>query len=102
SFVRMLGLLPVFERIRTLGWARAAMQGVVPAVIGVMAIALARMVPDAAPDPLAIGMLLVAILTLICWRPAPLKVMLGGSVVGVLRERLCDLPGVRALLCGAG
>jgi hypothetical protein len=31
-----------------------------------------------------------------------LKVMLGGSVVGVLRERLCDLPGVRALLCGAG
>jgi len=102
SFVLMLGLLPVFERIRTLGWARAAMQGVVPAVIGVMAIALARMVPDAAPDPLAIGMLLVAILTLICWRPAPLKVMLGGSVVGVLRERLCDLPGVRALLCGAG
>ena len=101
SFVLMLGLLPVFERIRTLGWARAAMQGVVPAVIGVMAIALARMVPDAAPDPLAIGMLLVAILTLICWRPAPLKVMLGGSVVGVLRERLCDLPGVRALLCGA-
>jgi chromate transporter len=102
SFVLMLGLLPVFERIRTLGWARAAMQGVVPAVIGVMTIALARMVPDAAPDPLAIGMLVVAILTLICWRPAPLKVMLGGSVVGVLRERLCDLPGVRALLCGAG
>lgn len=100
SFVLMLGLLPVFERIRTLGWARAAMQGVAPAVIGVMAIALARMAPHAAPDPLAIGVLVVASLTLIRWRPAPLKAMLGGSVFGVLRDRLCDLPGMRALLCG--
>ncbi len=101
SFVLMLGLLPVFERIRMLGWARAAMQGVVPAVIGVMATVLARLVPHAAPDPLALGILVVASLTLIRWRLAPLKAMLGGSVIGVLRDRLADLPGMRALLCGA-
>jgi chromate transporter len=101
SFVLMLGLLPVFERIRMLGWARAAMQGVVPAVIGVMATVLARLVPHAAPDPLALGVLVVASLTLIRWRLAPLKAMLGGSVIGVLRDRLADLPGMRALLCGA-
>jgi chromate transporter len=101
SFVLMLGLLPVFERIRMLGWARAAMQGVVPAVIGVMATVLARLVPHAAPDPLALGVLVVASLTLIRWRLAPLKAMLGGSVIGVLRDRLADLPGMRTLLCGA-
>lgn len=100
SFVLMLGLLPVFERIRMLGWARAAMQGVVPAVIGVMATVLARLVPHAAPDPLALGVLVLASLTLIRWRLAPLKAMLGGSVIGVLRDRLADLPGMRALLCG--
>jgi hypothetical protein len=43
----------------------------------------------------------VASLTLIRWRLAPLKAMLGGSVIGVLRDRLADLPGMRALLCGA-
>jgi hypothetical protein len=38
---------------------------------------------------------------LIRWRLAPLKATLGGSVFGVLRDRLGDLPGMRALLCGA-
>src|SRR5262249_39349266 len=28
SFVLMLALLPVFERVRALGWARAAMRGI--------------------------------------------------------------------------
>ena len=42
-----------------------------------------------------------ASLTLIRWRLAPLKAMLGGSVFGVLRDRLGDLPGIRGLLCGA-
>jgi hypothetical protein len=45
--------------------------------------------------------IMVASLTLIRWRLAPLKAMLGGSVFGVLRDRLGDLPGMRALLCGA-
>src|SRR5262245_10779826 len=102
SFVLMLGLLPVFERVRTLGWARAAMQGVVPAVIGVMAIALARLVPYAAPDPLACVLLVVAIVALLWWRPAPLKAMLGGSIVCTMRDRLCELPSIRGLLCSAG
>jgi len=90
-----------FLKVSATAYGRVAMQGVVPAVIGVMAIALARMVPHAAPDPLAIGVLVVASLTLIRWRLAPLKAMLGGSVFVVLRDRLGDLPGMRALLCGA-
>ena len=59
SFVLMLVLLPLFDRIRTLAWARAVMQGIVPGVIGVMAVALVRMTPYAAPDPPAIAALVV-------------------------------------------
>ena len=99
SFVLMLVLLPVFDRIRNLTWARAVMQGIVPGVIGVMAVALVRMTPHAAPDPLAIAALVVVATTLILWRTAPLKVMLGGSVFGILRDRVCELPGVRTVLC---
>ena len=99
SFVLMLVLLPVFDRIRNLAWARAVMQGVVPGVIGVMAVALVRMTPYAAPDLLAIAALAVAVTALLLWRLAPLKVMLGGSVFGILRDRVCELPGIRAVLC---
>jgi chromate transporter len=88
SFVLMLVLLPVFDRIRTLTWARAVMQGIVPGVIGVMAVALVRMTPHAAPDPLAIAALVVTLATLILWRVAPLKAMLSGSVFGILRDRV--------------
>jgi chromate transporter len=83
SFVLMLALLPVFDRIRNLTSARAVMQGVVPGVIGVMVVALVRMTPHAAPDPLAVAALVIAVTTLILWRVAPLKVMLGGSIFGV-------------------
>jgi chromate transporter len=99
SFILMLALLPVFDRIRGFAWARAVMQGVVPGVIGVMAVALVRMTPYAAPDPLAMAALAVAVTVLLLWRLAPLKVMLGGSVFGILRDRVCDLPGIRTVLC---
>lgn len=99
SFILMLGLLPVFDRIRNLAWARAVMQGLVPGVIGVMAIALVRMTPYAAPDALAIAALVLAGITLIVSRIAPLKVMLGGSVFGILRHRVWEWPGVRTVLC---
>ncbi len=101
SFALMLGLLPLFERLRTVAWARAAMQGLVPAVIGVMAIALARIAPAAAPDGLAIAMFLVTTLITVRWRIAPLRAVVGGSLFGLLRDRLCGLPGVRAVLCHA-
>jgi len=88
SFALMLALLPVFDRVRNLAWARAAMQGIVPSVIGVMAVALARMAPHAAPDPPAIVALVVTAVALTVWRPAPLKVIAGGAVFGIVRDRL--------------
>jgi chromate transporter len=86
SFILMLVLLPAFDRIRNLTWARAVMQGVVSGVIGVMAVALVRMAPHAAPDAPAFAALVVTVITLIVWRLAPVKVMLGGAVFGVVRD----------------
>jgi len=85
SFVMMLVLLPVFERVRNLAWARAVIQGVVPAVIGVMAVALVRMAPYAAPDGPAVVVFVLTAAGLVVWRLAPLKVMGGGTVFGILR-----------------
>lgn len=87
SFVLMLGLLPLFERIRDLRWAKAVMQGLIPGVIGVMVVALVRMAPYAAPDLPAVVALVVTAAVLIVWRLAPLKVMAAGSVFGVLRTQ---------------
>jgi hypothetical protein len=61
-------------------------------VIGVMAVTLARLAPQAAPDALAVAVLLL-------WRLGPLKAMLAGAVVGIARTRLCELPGLRTVLC---
>ena len=99
SFVLMLAILPAFDRVGKLAWTKAAIQGIAPGVIGVMAVALARLAPQAAPDPLAVVVLVATVAALMLWRLAPLKAMLAGAVVGVFRSRLCELPGLRAVLC---
>src|SRR6185369_8091278 len=54
SFVIMLIILPVLERVRKLAWMRAVMKGMGPAVIGVLAVSLIRLAPTAVPDSFAI------------------------------------------------
>jgi chromate transporter len=102
SFVLMLAILPVFERIRSLAWARAVIQGIAPGVVGVMAVALARMLPHAAPDLFAGLVLVAAVALLLAWRLAPLRAMAAGAVLGVARSRLCELPALRSALCLGG
>jgi chromate transporter len=99
SFALMLAILPAFDRMRSLAWTKAVIQGIAPGVIGVMAVALARMAPHAAPDPLAMIVLVATVAALMVWRVAPLKAMLGGAVLGVLQSRLCQWPAARAALC---
>jgi len=100
SFALMLAVLPAFDRVRNLAWARAAIQGIGPGVIGVMSVALARMAPPAVPDVLAVFMLMSTVAALALWRVAPVRALLGGAIAGALRSRVCELPGVRAALCG--
>jgi len=91
AFVLMLSILPAFDRVRNLAWAKGVIQGIVPAVIGVMAVAIARMTPAATPDVFALALLLATVAVLLVWRLAPVKVMLGGSIAGILRHPLLAL-----------
>ena len=98
SFILMLSMLRMFERVRTLVWTKAAMRGVGPAVIGVLAVSLVRMAPHALPDPFAIAILVGTLTALLAWRIGAIKLMMSGAGLGVLRSRLCSLPGVRGTL----
>jgi chromate transporter len=98
SFLLMLLILPMLDRVRTLGWINATIQGVGPAVSGVFAVALVRLAPPALPDLFAIAMLVATVLVLSAWRIGAVKLMLAGSMVGVLRSRVWSLPGAKAAL----
>ena len=68
SFVMMLAILPTFDRVRRLVWTRAALRGIAPAVIGVLAVSLVRLAPYALPDVFAIATLLATVVVLLVWR----------------------------------
>src|SRR5947208_6041949 len=68
SFVIMLALLPVLDRVRTLAWVRAVMKGMGPAVIGVLAVSLVRLAPAALPDPFAVAILIGTLVAAMAFR----------------------------------
>ena len=86
SFVMMLTILPVFERGRNMPWTKAAMEGIGPAVVGLLAVSLTRLAPHALSDLLALIVFAATVAALTLWRVGILKLMLAGSVVGVLRK----------------
>jgi chromate transporter len=91
SFITMLIILPVLERVRKLAWIRAVMKGMAPAVIGVLAVSLTRLAPAALPDPFAVAILAATLIALMVFRIGAFKLMIAGAVLGVLRSRLARL-----------
>jgi chromate transporter len=86
SFALMLAVLPVMERIRGVSWMKAALQGVGPAVIGMAAVAVTRMLPHAIPD-LITGLLAAGtVVTMVRWRLGPVPLMLAGAVFGLILQ----------------
>ena len=98
SFILMLSILPVYERVRGLRWMKAALQGIGPAVIGVLAVSLLQMAPHAVPDRFAAVLFGLALVVLLGWRVNALPAMLGGALLGAMRDRIVALPGMRTLL----
>jgi chromate transporter len=98
SFVITLPILPIFERVRKLVWTTAAMKGIGPAVIGILVVKLGQMAPHAVPDFAAVAILIATVITLVMSRIGPVKMMIAGSVFGVLRSRLFSLPGMKTVL----
>lgn len=97
SFILMLSILPVYERVRKLLWMKAALKGIGPAVIGTLTVSLAQMAPHAVPDSYAAIIFVCAVAALLWWRAGAIKMMLGGALFGFLRDRITSLPGLRAI-----
>ena len=87
SFLLMLVLLPWFARIKQWHWMRAALKGVVPAVIGVLVVALGGMLPAAATDVFTALIVIATVFVLHVWRVGPLPPMFTGAAAGFI-ERL--------------
>jgi chromate transporter len=88
SFILMLAVLPAMGRLKRLAWMNAALQGISPAVIGMTAVAVLRMLPSAIPDLLTGGLAAGAVVAMGLWHLSPVPLMAGGAAVGlVLRAR---------------
>jgi len=89
SFTLMLAVLPMLERIKRLAWMQAALQGISPAVIGMTAVAVLRMLPAAIPDLLTGVVAVGTVVAMGLWHLSPLPLITGGAAIGfLLRARL--------------
>ena len=86
SFVMILSILPLLQRMQSMAWLQAFMHGVGPAVIGSLAVALVRMAPTAAPDLFTSAVLVLTIAILLLRNIGPFPLVFGGAVIGVLRR----------------
>lgn len=97
SFILMLAIMPVFNRVRKVLWMKAALKGIGPAVIGTLAVSLVQMAPHAVPDNYAVLIFVCTAAALFWWRVGSIKLMPGGALFGFLRDRITTLPGLRAI-----
>ena len=84
AFILQLSVLPLMDPLRRAAWMRAALKGISPVVIGMIAAAIVRMVPSAVTDPLTTALAVVAVGVLLLGRLGPLPLMAGGAVIGLL------------------
>jgi len=82
SFILMLSVMPVLARVRHLLWIKAAMRGISAAAIGAIGYSLLQMAPAAAPDAVALALLVLTVIAILAWRAGPLPLMLGGAFIG--------------------
>ena len=96
SFILALSVVPVLNRFREIASIKSAMRAISAAVIGVLAVSLAHLAPHAAPDAFTMVLMGLSIAAMLAWSLAPLKMILAGSLLGVLSrlnpvQRLKDL-----------
>jgi chromate transporter len=92
SFLMMLAILPILRTMKDIRWLKAFMRGVAPAVMGALAVSLAQMAPQAAPDPFTWCLLALTIAIMLLRNVGPLPLMSGGAAVGLLsRSRAWEI-----------
>jgi chromate transporter len=83
SFIMMLAVLPLLQKMKDLQWLRAFMRGVCPAVIGALAVSLAQMASHAAPDPFTWAVLALTIGLIMLRNAGALPLVVGGGAIGL-------------------
>jgi len=87
AFALVLLTIPILQRTRQHPWLQAALRGVNPAVIAVIAVALLKMVPVAMPD-LPRGVLaVVTVSVMLRWSISPPLLIFAGAVLGLALGR---------------
>ena len=89
SFILMLCVLPMLNRVRAMAWTRAAMRAIGPAVVGAVGLTIAQLAPQAARDVFTGIVLVVTVPALLVWRVPPISATVAGGLLGILaRSRL--------------
>jgi len=70
SFGLMLGILPLWERLKRFPWLNAALKAMNPAIIGMIAVALIRMLPAAVPGLLPAVLACTTVAAMEGWAPS--------------------------------
>jgi chromate transporter len=83
SFIMILSILPLLQKMKDLQWLRAFIRGVGPAVIGALAVSLMQMAPHAAPDVVTWAVLALTIGLILLRNAGALPLMVGGGIFGV-------------------
>jgi chromate transporter len=84
SFLLMLSILPMLDRVRALAWTRAAMRGISPAVVGAVALTVVQLTPHAVTDVFTGTLFVLSIAALLLWRLPALALALSGGLPGIL------------------
>jgi chromate transporter len=84
SFILMLSVVPVLDRVRSLAWTRAAMRGISPAVVGAVALTVVQLTPHAVTDVFTGALFVFAIAALLLWKLPALALALSGGLLGIL------------------
>ncbi|HKW39521.1 MAG TPA: chromate efflux transporter [Burkholderiales bacterium] len=86
SFVLMLSILPVLDRVRRLAWIKAAMKGISPAVIATLAVTIIQLAPHAANDAFTTAVLLATVVVMLAWQRLPVLPSIAcGGLAGIVR-----------------
>jgi chromate transporter len=84
SFILMLSILPLLDRVRSLAWTRAAMRGISPAVVGAVALTVVQLTPHAVSDVFTGALFVLTIAALLLWKLPALVLALSGGLLGIL------------------
>jgi chromate transporter len=84
SFVLMLSLLPMLAHLERVAWLKAARQGISPAIIGMIAVTLLKLLPTAVPGVFPGVLVLATVAAMVGWRVGPVPLMALGAALGLL------------------